>query len=249
MRFDHSRSDWVRHSRPVTGPAFPGWQAMQRIVIHWPGADWEGMDFNRDGTEDYRDTAVLMDNTNAYYWNRKPSGYAIGYNAAVDVFGHTWQLRGTDFRCAANSGVNDTSFAILVIVDKGVPANAAQRAGIKDLIGQAFVLAGRELPVVRHMDVGQTQCCGPDVGGQVVSGDFLPSDELPTPVLKLGDRGDRVAVLRDHLVFWKMATKPGRIFTPATRLAVKRWQRSLGVRETGRYDVATFDAYRKQVGQ
>ena len=247
MRFDHQRSDWVRNSKPVTGPAFPSWQAIKQIVIHYPGADWASMDFNRDGTQDYRDTAVLMDNTNNYYWTQR--GYAIGYNAGADTFGHTWELRGDTFKCAANKGHNEWSFAILVIVDGDNAATPAQVDAVRDLVAQIRVLAGWNVPIVGHGQVGSTSCPGLGIRTQLAAGAFEPRPELPTPVLKLGDRGDRVAVLRDHLVFWKMAAKPGRIFTPATRLAVKRWQRSLGVPVTGRYDVPTFDAYRKQVGQ
>lgn len=246
MKFDHGRADWVRRSKPVTGPAFPGWTAIKRIVVHYPGADWAGMDFNRDGTEDYRDTAVLMDNTNNYYWTAR--GYAIGYNAAADVFGHTWELRGDTVQCAANKGVNETSFAILVVVDADNPATFPQIEAVRRLVAQVRVFAGWDVPIVGHGEVGSTSCPGNGIRDQIKVGAFEPRPSLPMPVLKFGDRGPRVKELRDHLVFWKAAKRTGGVFTQGTRRAVKRWQRALKVPVTGVYDLATYDAYRRQVG-
>ena len=246
MRFDHGRSEWVRLSKPVTGPRFPGWPAIRRIVVHYPGADWQGMDFNRDGTEDYRDTATLMDNTNNYYWTKR--GYAIGYNVAADVFGHTWELRGDTVMCAANKGYNETSFAILVVVDADSPATFPQIEAVRELVAQVRVLAGWDVPIVGHGEIGSTLCPGGGIRDQIKVGAFEPRPSLPMPVLKFRDRGDRVRVLRDHMVFWGHQKRSGQLFGIATRRAVRRWQRALGVPVTGRYDVATFDAYRKQVG-
>ena len=247
MRFDYRRSDWVNRSKPVTGPAFPSWSQIRQIVIHYPGADWADMDFNRDGREDYRDTALLMDNTNAYYWSSR--GYAIGYNAAADMFGHSWELRGVTFKCAANRGHNDWSFAILVIVDEHNAATSAQVDAVRDLVAQVRVLAGWDVPIVGHGQVGSTSCPGLGIRAQIADGVFEPRPSLPTPVLEFGDRGPRVRVLRDHLVFWGMMRRSGSVFGVRTRRAVRRWQRALGVPATGRYGLVTYDAYRKQVGQ
>jgi hypothetical protein len=248
MKFDKVRADWVNRSKPVTGPAFPSWSAIKRIVIHYPGADWASMDFNRDGVLDYRDTAVLMDNTNNYYWSRTPA-YAIGYNAAADAFGITWELRGDSFMCAANKGVNDTSFAILVIVDDQAPATPAQIEAVRRLVAEVQVLAGWQVPIVGHGEVGSTSCPGLGIRTQIAAGAFEPRVSIPAPILRLGDRGPRVRVLRDHLVFWKMQKRAGVFFGTGTRAAVRRWQRSLGVKVTGVYDIATHDAYAKAVGK
>ena len=245
MRFDYNRSAWVRNSKPVFGPAFPSWAAIKRIVIHYPGADWQGMDFNRDGTEDYRDTAVLMDNTNNYYWTQR--GYAIGYNAAADVFGVTWELRGDTYQCAANRGYNESSFAILVVVDDQAPATFPQIEAVRRLVAEVRVLAGWNVPIVGHGEIGSTSCPGGGIRDQISVGAFEPRVELPKPTLRLRDRGPRVKELRDHLVFWGHQKRSGSFFGTGTRAAVRRWQRALGVKVTGVYDLATYDAYAKQV--
>lgn len=249
MKYDYLRSAWVNRSKPVTGPAFPGWAAIKRIVIHYPGADWADMDFNNDGDEDWEDTALLLDNTNNYYWTSPGRGYAIGYNAAADIFGSTWALRSSDFQCAANKGYNESSFAILVIVDGDAKATLAQVEAVRDLIAQIRVLAGWDIPIVGHGEVGQTSCPGLGIRMQIADGEFEPRPAFPVPVLKLGQRGERVLELRKHLHYWGYQKRPGRLFGPGTVRAMRRFQIHLGVKPTGRYDVATWRAYRKWVGQ
>jgi hypothetical protein len=246
VKFDYKRSDWVRNSRPVVGPAFPGWQAIKAFSIHWPGADWEGMDFNRDGTEDYRDTATLLDNTNGWYWSSR--GYALGYGVAADVFGWRWQVRGTTYQNAANLGFNTSRLSILVIVDIGADPTEAQIEAVRQIIAEGRVLAGWDIPIEPHSATRETACPGPEIGELIASGVFEPRVSLPAPVLKFRDRGPRVRELRDHLVFWGMQRRAGSFFGTGTRAAVRRWQRALGVKVTGRYDLATYDAYRKSVG-
>lgn len=241
MRFDKLVKDWRKSSNPVTGPAFPAWSAITQIAIHYPGADWAEMDFNNDGREDYRDTAVLLDNTNGYYWSSR--GYAIGYNGAADVFGLTWELRGDTVKCAANKGHNDWTFAILVIVDGDNPATPAQIDAVRDLVGQVRVLCGRQVPIMKHKEIGSTACPGTGVSLQVDADVFEPPLAIPAPVLRFGDRGERVRVLRDHLVFWKCQKRSGPQFGVFTRRAVRRFQRLVGAPVTGVYDLATYDAY------
>lgn len=237
MRFDVPREGWQSPRQPVAGPAFPGWGAIKRIVIHGTGVP----------TLNPNDPPAVLRSTQNYYLTSR--GYSIGYNGSAAVDGKSYELRGDDFQCAANVNYNSSSFALLLLIPSGQPAPPAVLDAARRVIAEVRVLAGWDVPCVPHSSIGATDCPNQPVRTQLAAGAFEPQVELPTPVLKLGDRGDRVAVLRDHLVFWKMATKPGRIFTPATRLAVKRWQRSLKVPETGRYDVATFDAYKRQVGQ
>lgn len=245
MLHDKRRIDWTQRSKPVTGPAFPGWNTIRQIVIHYPGADWSDMDFNNDGSTDYRDTALLLDNTNNYYWTSR--GYAIGYQSAADIFGVTWELRSDNFKCAANKGHNDWSYAILVIVDGDSPATGPQVDAVRNLVAQIRGNAGWKVPIRAHNDVGSTACPGTGIDFQIAAGMFEPLPVLPTPVLRFADSGERVKTLRDHLVFWKCQKRSGHMFGPFTRRAVRRFQRLVGAPVTGRYDVATYDAYLRMV--
>lgn len=244
MKFDKYRGDWVRNSRAVTGPAYY-WSQITQIVIHYPGADWASMDFDKNGTLDYRDTAVLLDNTNAYYWNSR--GYAIGYNAAADMFGVTWELRGDTFKCAANKGHNDWSFAILVVVDDQAGATPAQIEAVRRLVAQARTLAAKHLPIVGHgsLQGAATACPGGGINAQLKAGVFEPPPEYPKPILKKGDRKDEVVVLKNHLRFWGFYKShlTTRHFGPALEAAVKSFQKKVGLPQSGVWNLRTYDAY------
>jgi hypothetical protein len=248
MKFDKYRGDWVRKSRAVTGPAY-FWNQITQIVIHYPGADWSSMDFDRNGVLDYRDTAVLMDNTNAYYWNSR--GYAIGYNAAADIFGVTWELRGDTYKCAANKGHNDWSFAILVVVDDQAGATPEQIEAVRRLVSAARVLSGKNLPIIGHgaLTGAATSCPGGGIRTQLNAGVFEPRPEFPKPVLKRGDNKPEVLVLKNHLMFWGFykTIRTSNKFGVGLEQAVKKFQKSVKVPETGRWDVKTYDAYVKFV--
>jgi hypothetical protein len=248
MLWDKKRADWVFRSKAVVGPMFPPWANIEEIIIHYPGADWRDMDFNKDGTENYLDTATLLDNTNNFYWTDPARGYALGYNAGADIFGLRWEIRGDTYQCAANKNHNHRTFAILVIVDNGNEATLAQVDAVRDIVAQVWVLAGREIPINPHHSIGVTACPGPGLTRQIEEGVFLPRKSVPAPGLRFGMSGPRVRELRRHLHFWGHQEKIGRFYGRGTRAAVKRWQTALGVKPTGRYNVATATAYAKSVG-
>lgn len=173
----HPRADWVSPAEPVKGPVLPWW-TVDAIVIHYtsavdlidgdPGEDWAGI------------PAYLRRIHHDYTANR---GYSIGYNVAVDQRGHAWELRGVDFKCAANLGHNDHTFAILVLVDGASPATPAAAEAIRQVVALAEQRATRELDIVPHSAVGATQCCGDGLRGQIAAGLFSPrwAEPLPTP--------------------------------------------------------------------
>ena len=179
IQFDVKREGWQSPSEPVRSSSpFPGWHAINRIVIHYPGADWSSMDMDRDGDIDRSDTAVLLRNTQHYYLTQR--GYSIGYNAAVaSIKGHdgdglSYELRGDDFKCAANVEVNGDSFAINVLVDGDAPATPKAVRKVRFLVAQARYLAGKPLPIVGHFQVGSTSCPGAGIKAQLARGAFEP---------------------------------------------------------------------------
>lgn len=248
LKLDKYRGDWVRNSKAVVGPAFY-WSNVDTIVIHYPGVDWASMDFDKNGVTDWRDTAVMLDNTNAYYWNSR--GYAIGYNVCVDIFGVSWELRGDTFKNAANLNHNDHTISLKLTVDAENPATLPQVEKARQMVAQFRVLAGRDLPIVGHGSLygAQTSCPGAGIRAQIAAGEFEPRPEYPQPVLKLRDRKQAVVTLKHHLRFWGFMPKYPVVPTPyyglGTRSAVKKLQASLNITQTGVWDLKTYDAYVK----
>jgi hypothetical protein len=110
----HLRADWENPAEPVKGPAPFPWETVDHIAIHYtaalnlidgdPGENWAGI------------PAYLRAIQHDYLTNPL-RGYSIGYGVAVDQRGDTWQLRGVDWRNAANLNWNHRTFTILCLVD------------------------------------------------------------------------------------------------------------------------------------
>lgn len=172
MEFDHYRQEWELDGQRVSGPPFD-WSKVDRIVIHYPGADWRDMDFDKNGVEDWRDSITRLRNEQSYYLAQR--GYSIGYNAMVDIWGHTWELRGDTFRCAANRGWNERSFAIQLCVDEQNPATPEQVDGCRRLIRQVRVVRP-DAKIVSHAELAvggtNTICPGAGIKAQLAAGMF-----------------------------------------------------------------------------
>ena len=199
IRFDYQREAWQDPKNPVVGgAAFAGWKAMTRIVLHYPGADWADMDFNNDGKIDLADTRLLLRNTQAAYVDTR--GYSLGYNAAVGQEGSSWEIRGDTWMCAANGSVqtNRDAFAILIIVDAQSRANDDQIRKVRDVVAQARMLAGKNLPIIGHGDLKATTCPGAGIRAQMSSGVFEPQPE-PSEVDMIITRWSNKP---DRLILW-----------------------------------------------
>jgi hypothetical protein len=111
-------------------------------------------------------------------------GYSIGYNFAVDKTGQAWECRGFDIKCAANKGANDTTIAVLCLVDGAEAMNDAMCATFCALGAEAEQRCADSLLVVGHRDIGATACPGDGIYAQVGAGLLEPSTEPepePTP--------------------------------------------------------------------
>jgi hypothetical protein len=159
MTFDKYRRDWVDPKVPVSGPVFNA-GSVTHVSLHYTSA-----------TRVNRDTAQYLRSINSDYTRNR--GYSIGYNAAVDQDGVTWELRGFDFQGAANKGANNYTFAILCLVDGASPANAKMIEGIRRVIDQVNARCNGSL-VVGHRDVGATACPGEGLYNQIRAGVFNP---------------------------------------------------------------------------
>jgi hypothetical protein len=173
MRFDHIREDWENPAQTVAGntnsPGFP-WSTADLVAVHYTAAATIP-----DDTAGY-----LRAIQNDYVTNR---GYSIGYSVAVDQTGLSWELRGVDFKAAANRGMNDRTFCILVLVDGADPLNPAMLSTVQDLIAQFRAESPLDfVQIVGHQEIGATACPGIGVQTQIES-DLL--EPHPTPAVRL----------------------------------------------------------------
>jgi hypothetical protein len=179
----HARSTWVDPRYPITGPPAP-WAAIDTAVIHYTSAD----DLI-DG-----DPGEHADNLPAYIRAMQRSyvdarGYSLGYWWAVDWLGGVWQIRGWEFKSAANAGHNDHTGPILVLVDGNDPATREATHSIRCLIAEGqrrsrdtWAIKGHG-QLRRETGIGTaTACCGTGLQRQVDDGEFVPRLEpVPTP--------------------------------------------------------------------
>ncbi len=199
MRFDQQRADWVQ-KYPVKGPSFH-WNNITHISIHYtadddlidgdPGESWDKLD-------DY--IAAIQKN----YTEKR--GYSIGYNAAVDQRGVTWELRGDTFQCAANKGWNEVTFAILVLVDGADPLTDNGLNGVRDLVKQIRDIRPG-IPIVGHRDIGSTSCPGNGVYHQIKSGLLEPQAWLPPTIPGIPEIPNLPPISEDNkmntVIMWK----------------------------------------------
>jgi hypothetical protein len=158
--FDHLRSDWLPKGEPFVAPALQR-DRIERIVIHYIGTARAPRDSARWMLQTHRDTMS------------RENPYAHMYNAHVGVNGETWEGRGLQFRNAANgAATNATTWSIVFAVDGQEPASPIQIAGARKLVRGIRDFLGRDIPLVAHRYVGQTQCPGLGITTQISAGTF-----------------------------------------------------------------------------
>lgn len=195
------RADWQSADEPVTGPAATP-NTINSVVAHYTGAATVGAD-----------TAAVLRAIQHDYLTHRPTydaagnllstGYSVGYGFAVDKAGQAWELRGLDIKCAANKGVNESTYAILCLVDGADPANTPMVNGIREVVATIRRHLGRPVPIQGHQDVGQTACPGVGVYGQIKAGLFEPVDLIAPQPLEPNP-------LEDNTVTYLHLLAPGR---------------------------------------
>ena len=163
--FDRSRTAWEQSGFTVAGhttspPVAPA--MIDSVVVHYPGHDGVGDDTARD-----------LANSQRYYATNR--GYSLGYNAVVDRAGVLWQVRGIDYRNAANKGANNTSVSVQMRVNLDEPGSAAAVARVRRFVADVERWCGHPLTVLGHRDVGATACPGDSIYAQIEAGMFNPS--------------------------------------------------------------------------
>ena len=160
--FDRSRAVWEQSgftvaehtTSPPVAPAM-----IDSVVVHYPGHDGVGDDTARD-----------LANSQRYYAENR--GYSLGYNAVVDRAGVLWQVRGLEFRNAANKGANNTSVSVQMRVNLDEPGSAEAVTRVRRFVADMERWCGHPLTVLGHRDVGATACPGDAIYNQITTGEF-----------------------------------------------------------------------------
>jgi len=160
--FDRSRAVWEQPGFTVAGhttspPVAPA--MIDSVVVHYPGHDGVGDDTARD-----------LANSQRYYATNR--GYSLGYNAVVDRAGVLWQVRGIDYRNAANKGANNTSVSVQMRVNLDEPGSTAAVTRVRRFVADVERWCGHPLKVLGHRDVGATACPGDAIYNQITTGEF-----------------------------------------------------------------------------
>src|SRR5829696_1372368 len=182
ITFDHLREEWLG-GLPFDGPSFE-WSDADLFVIHYPGGDELP---TGDPGETEAQFARHLRGSHSYYLSDR--GYSYGYNAVFDWRGESWEVRGEDFKCAANKYVNGRSYAVQLVVDRRDPATAAQVTAVNRMYWQACAAAGRQLKILGHREttvrpftaktVPDTDCPGVGIFTQITAGQFGRPDTPP----------------------------------------------------------------------
>ena len=144
--------------------------ALQYITLHYIGADG----VNLSDIPQFLRNAQLD-----YVINR---GYSLGYNSAVSMDGDEWEIRGFDYRCAANGSqaTNIPGYSILLMLTDtwSVPPQT-QIDGVRNLVAKIRATAaaagnGDFLEINGHLDLKPTSCPGTVIYNMIQNGTFEP---------------------------------------------------------------------------
>jgi hypothetical protein len=125
----HTRASWEPWAMPYTiaslSPPRQNAGAITQPVAHYTAADNL---IDGDPGEHIGDMPRYIGNIQRDYATSR--GYSVGYLFAIDYLGGVWELRGFDYKSAANAGHNEYTCPILMLVDgnDGVTAYAAASA-------------------------------------------------------------------------------------------------------------------------
>lgn len=159
------RSDWLGSARWLGSGSKMAKAAVTDLVVHYPGHD------NLPSSQAAVPARLRSEQD---YYLRKKSPYDLGYNWIIDPWGGVWEVRGWEFRNAANGSTRPSNWnAVSVSVQfqtrlDGRPTTAQLDAFVW-LYNEAIRVFGRRLNVYGHgegrsrgfSDATVTSCPGP----------------------------------------------------------------------------------------
>lgn len=108
----------------------------------------------------------------------------VAYNFAVDNAGNVWELRGLDYRSAANGDTvpNQQYVAILCVIGQGQKPTPAMYDGLRTTVKRIRAKYPKATLIKTHNQVRPhpTECPGPDVSAAIRRGDLEPG-KAPKP--------------------------------------------------------------------
>lgn len=192
----HPRHEWQDPAKPVSGPypykAGQVWTA----VLHYTAA----LNLPDGDPGESTDIGAYLRQIQASYINGR--GYSLGYSFAVDYLGGVWEIRGFDWRPAANNGdfgeykdinFNAYSLPILCLVDGADRLTDAAAHAVKQVQAEGWrrtKQAGgswRSFSPQRHSDSDWTACPGDGIGRDIDEGRVTFSPYTPPPAIEEGD--------------------------------------------------------------
>lgn len=256
MEFDFLRADWTPPGPPVFSTSKFNWATIEWVVLHYTAAANLP---DGDPGETLAQIPAYLRRIHNDYLHRDP-GYSIGYNAAVDFGGRTWELRGDTYKCAANADPDDTiesphdkpgdenarTFAVLLLVDGQDPAPPKMVDGVRRLVAQVRAKVP-QANVLGHRDVDRTQCPGNGIYQQINAGVFdVATPTPPPPGGEMVDWDLGVTNPEDAAKITTMpsvgATMANDVDTWAAVGLVKAVQRKAGLTVNGVPNQSTWDA-------
>jgi hypothetical protein len=172
---------WTIAEHTGSGPVNPG--ELEFTVNHYPAA-------NSISPNDPKGYARSLQRN---YVNTRD--YSVGYNWMYWRDGTEVELRGWDFRNAANDVPNDPggenenriSVALLFAVpgqgDAGQAATPEALAAAQARLSDVFARCGKTMPNIVHGDLEPTQCAGAGINHQTHTGQMLPTKPIAPPII------------------------------------------------------------------
>jgi N-acetylmuramoyl-L-alanine amidase len=166
----HDRTEWQDPAYPVSSGSWMDINALSYITLHYIGGD---------GVNLSNIPQFLRNNQLDYVLNR---GYSLGYNSAVSLDGDEWEIRGFDYRCAANGeqATNIPSYSIMLMLQNtwSVPPQS-QIDGVRSLVAKIRATAAAAgnsdfLEINGHQDLKATSCPGTEIYNMIQNGTFEP---------------------------------------------------------------------------
>ena len=113
-------------------------------------------------------------------WHKTKGWGGLGYNLIVGpVTGNVYEGRGLDRVGAHATGHNTNSVGVCVVGGKDNLTPMAKK-GLQEAYKIITEWRGKELPQVGHMDVGNTDCPGPELYAWVIAGGMATGTSLPS---------------------------------------------------------------------
>jgi hypothetical protein len=152
------------------------WSIITGVTLHYPADPHIRAEPTRPNLISH-----LQNAQRSYVSRPPPRNYSYGYNAVV-WGGLSGEVRGDNFRCAANGNttLNEDKFAIQIRVegqttaseDTSTPATPADIEEVNRLITWCEQQAGRPLEIGGHRELKPTGCPGDAIFAQITAGVF-----------------------------------------------------------------------------